>query len=87
MPALPKNVLFVPGPQACRGKRDAMQPQQPGGTERVFGPGQAAMLAATLPASTAAQDQHRQKRAAALRAKLAKIDVSERALVQARVSS
>jgi len=50
-------------------------------TERVFGPGRAAMLAATLPASTAAADQRRQQRAAALRKKLAKIDVSERALV------
>jgi len=50
-------------------------------TERVFGPGRAAMLAATLPASTAAADQRRQQRAAALGKKLAKIDVSERALV------
>ncbi len=49
--------------------------------ERVFGPGRAAMLAATLPASTAAADQRRQKRAEGLRKKLAKIDVSERALV------
>jgi hypothetical protein len=39
------------------------------------------MLAATLPASTAAQDPRRQKRADGLRKKLAKIDVSERALV------
>ncbi len=50
-------------------------------TERVFGPGRAAMLTATLPASTAAHDQRRQQCAAALREKLAKIDVSERALV------
>ncbi len=39
------------------------------------------MLAATLPASTAAADQRRQKRAEGLRKKLARIDVSERALV------
>jgi hypothetical protein len=50
-------------------------------TQRVFGPGRAAMLAATLPASTAAQDQRRQQRAGGLRKKLTKIDVSERALV------
>ena len=50
-------------------------------TERVFGPGRAAMLAATLPASTAAAGQRRQERADGLRKKLAKIDVSERALV------
>jgi site-specific DNA recombinase len=50
-------------------------------TERVFGPDRAAMLAATLPASAAAQDQRREKRTGALRKKLAKIDVSERALV------
>ena len=50
-------------------------------TQRVFGPARAAMLAATLPASTAAAGQRRQKRAEGLRKKLAKIDVSERALV------
>ncbi len=50
-------------------------------TERAFGPGRAAMLAATLPASTTAADQRRQQRAEGLRKKLAKIDVSERALV------
>ena len=50
-------------------------------TERVFGPGRAATLAATLPASTAAHDQRRQQRAEGLRKKLTKIDVSERAMV------
>jgi hypothetical protein len=50
-------------------------------TERVFGPDRAAMLTAHLPASAAADAQRHQKRAAALRKKLTKIDVSERALV------
>ncbi len=49
--------------------------------ERVFGPGRAAMLNATVPATAAAQAERDAKRAASLRKKLARIDVAEKALI------
>ena len=50
-------------------------------TERVFGPDRAAMLDATLPRTAAAQAARDAARASTLRKKLAKIDVSETALI------
>ncbi len=50
-------------------------------TDRVFGPDRAAMLDATLPRTAAAQAARDAARAGTLRKKLAKIDVSETALI------
>jgi site-specific DNA recombinase len=81
-PGNPRHYAAYPGHRTVSVREDLMMAAFARFfTERVFGPGRAAMLAATLPASTAAADQRRQQRAAALRKKLAKIDVSERALV------
>jgi DNA invertase Pin-like site-specific DNA recombinase len=49
--------------------------------ERIFGPDRAALLAATVPATTAAKADRATARAKALRKKLAKIDVAETALI------
>jgi site-specific DNA recombinase len=49
--------------------------------ERVFGPDRTAMLAAQLPASAAGQAERRDKQAAAIRHKLARIDTAEAALI------
>jgi hypothetical protein len=49
--------------------------------ERVFGPDRAAMLAAHLPASAADHAQRNAAKVARLQKKLAKIDVSERAVI------
>ena len=81
-PGNPRHYAAYPGHRTVSVREDLMMAAFTRFfTERVFGPGRAAMLAATLPASTAAHDQRRQKRADGLRKKLAKIDVSERALV------
>ena len=81
-PGNPRHYAAYPGHRTVSVREDLMMAAFTRFfTERVFGPGRAAMLAATLPASTAAHDQRRQQRAEGLRKKLAKIDVSERALV------
>jgi len=81
-PGNPRHYAAYPGHRTVSVREDLMMAAFTRFfTERVFGPGRAAMLAATLPASTAAHDQRRQKRAEGLRKKLTKIDVSERALV------
>ena len=50
-------------------------------TERVFGPDRAAMLATQLPASAAGQAERRDKQAAAIRRKIARLDSAETALI------
>ena len=50
-------------------------------TERVFGPDRAAMLTTQLPASAAGQADRRDKQAAAIRRKIARIDTAETALI------
>ena len=81
-PGNPRHYAAYPGHRTVSVREDLMMAAFTRFfTQRVFGPGRAAMLAATLPTSTAAQDQRREKRADGLRKKLAKIDVSERALV------
>ena len=81
-PGNPRHYAAYPGHRTVAVREDLMMAAFTRFfTERVFGPGRAAMLAATLPASTAAQDQRRQHRADGLRKKLARIDVSERALI------
>ncbi len=50
-------------------------------TERVFGTDRAAMLTTQLPASAAGQAERRNKQAAAIRRKLARIDTAEAALI------
>ena len=50
-------------------------------TERVFGPDRAAMLTAQLPASAAGQAERRDKQAAAIRRKIARLDTAETALI------
>ena len=72
----------VCGNKPVRAGRPGRRPRcLPQARRRYSAPGRAAMLAVTLPASTAAHDQRRQQRADGLRKKLTKIDVSERALV------
>ncbi len=50
-------------------------------TERVFGPDRAAMLAAQLPATAAGRAERRDKQAAAIRRKIARLDSAETALI------
>ncbi len=81
-PGNPRHYAAYPGHRTVTVREDLMMAAFTRFfTERVFGPGRAAMLAAALPASTAAAGQRREKRADGLRKKLARIDVSERALV------
>jgi site-specific DNA recombinase len=50
-------------------------------TERVFGPDRAAMLTTQLPATAAGQAERRDKQAAAIRRKIARLDSAETALI------
>ena len=50
-------------------------------TERVFGPDRAAQLTTQLPATAAGQAQRRDKQAAAIRRKLARLEGAETALI------
>ena len=50
-------------------------------TERVFGPDRAAMLTTQLPATAAGQAERRDKQAAAIRRKIARLDTAETALI------
>jgi len=50
-------------------------------TERVFGPDRAALLTTQLPATAAGQAERRDKRAAAIRRKIARLDSAETALI------
>ena len=49
--------------------------------ERVFGPDRAALLTTQLPASAAGQAERRDKQAAAIRRKIARLDTAETALI------
>jgi len=50
-------------------------------TERVFGPDRAAMLTTQLPATAAGQAERRDKQAATIRRKIARLDTAETALI------
>jgi site-specific DNA recombinase len=81
-PGSPRHAAAYPGHRTVIVREDLMMDALTQFfTERVFGPGRAAMLAAALPASDAAQNQRRQQRAAALRKKLARMDVTEKNLL------
>jgi site-specific DNA recombinase len=81
-PALPRHYAAYPDHRNVAVREDPlMSALARFFTERVFGPDRAAMLAAHLPASAADKTQRNQAKAARLQKKLAKIDVSERALI------
>jgi site-specific DNA recombinase len=81
-PGIPRHVVAYPDHRNVAVREDLMMTALTQFfTERVFGPGRAAMLTATLPATAAAHAQRNAARAETLRKKLAKIDVSERALI------
>ena len=81
-PGLPRHYAAYPGHRTVSVREDAMMTALAAFfTERVFGPGRAAMLTTQLPASAAGQAERRDKQAAAIRRKLARIDTAENALI------
>jgi hypothetical protein len=81
-PAIPRHVAAFPEHRNVWVREEALMAAITRFfTERVFGPGRAAMLDATLPRTAAAQAARDAARANTLRKKLAKIDTAETALI------
>ncbi len=81
-PGLPRHYAAHPDRRTVNVREDVMTAALPRFfTERVFGPDGAAMLTTQLPASAAGQAERRDKQAAAIGRKLARIDNAEAALI------
>ena len=81
-PGLPRHYAAHPDHRTVNVREDVMTAALARFfTDRVFGPDRATMLATQLPASAAGQAERRDKQAAAIRRKLARIDTAETALI------
>ena len=81
-PGLPRHYAAYPGHRTVALREETMMTALARFfTERVFGADRAAVLTTQLPASAAGHAERRDKQAAAIRRKLARIDTAEAALI------